>query len=134
MQELRPMLMAGDEQVKWLVPCVVFYYPNTALVINAVGVVAGEFACWYDTVHIRIEETVFRSLIAPIYRFRSYDEFVTSTLNRERWCLSQHFSPIVMLSPTLSELMRKYEPTEYKRSLEAGNATPSRANLILNAL
>ena len=134
MEELCPLLLDGEQQIRWVVPCVVFFYPDTALLVNASGLIVDELACEDEAVHVRVNRSMFPSRIAPVYRFRSADDFVASRLNRERWAMSRRYMQHGLVTAKVYGLHQKYIPLVFMHLVGEGKAEASSAGIVVQAL
>ena len=132
MEELYPLLLNGEQQIRWIVPCVVFFYPDTALLVNSAGLVVDELVCEDEAVPVN--RSMFPSRIAPVYRFRSVDDFVASRLNRERWAMSRRYMQHGFVTAKVYGLQQKYNPLVFIHLVVKGKAEPSSANIIIKTL
>lgn len=134
MEELYPLLLDGEQQIRWIIPCVVFFYPDTALLVNSSGLVVDELACEDEAVHLRVNRSMFPSRIAPVYRFRSVDDFIASRLNQERWSMSSCYMQCGFVTAKVYGLQQKYNPLVFMHLVNKGKAEASSANIIIKTL
>lgn len=84
MQRARCLLLRGDDQEDYVLPCCVFYYPNTCLMITQLGFIKEFRFDTKDEVILPDGKMLFPQRIVPCYTYITFDDFKASVLNRYR--------------------------------------------------
>lgn len=105
MSSVRCLLLNGEEQEDFVLPCCVFFYSATCLYINQFGFIE---ECEMENQYIDIPSKAFPSRIVPLYVYDTMELFVDSWFNFYRMLWNSKWNCVSFLPAVTLMTLKKY--------------------------
>lgn len=107
MQRARTLLLDGERQETYVLPCCVFFFPDVCLFITHLGFIQ-EQRVNNEVVCVEKAQKSFPSRIIPVYTFMDMQTFVDSRFNYYRMLWNSKFNTTRFMTALQLLLLRKY--------------------------